>query len=332
LLSLLKRQWFLLLIAAAVAAGILCHGPMAALNRDQKWMVKAIVVIAMLLNAFTMKGGDIVASALLWKAHIVALAASYVLLPALLFCAARCATSDPQMAAAFAIVGAVPCTLASNAIWTRLAGGNDALALTMTVLSNVLNFVIGPLVLLVTVGQEVSVPAAKIGLDLLITVALPVVVGQLVRLKFAAVAERGQGVISVAIRGCILAIVVIGVSVAADAAEKQRETAPESASEESGASPMLTAPKILIALAGLGIAHSLTLVGAYAGGRALRLSRPDRIAAMFSGAQKTLLVGMSLATSFFADQPLAPIGIILYHPLQLVIDTVAVEWMRRKGK
>ncbi|MCA9184931.1 MAG: bile acid:sodium symporter, partial [Planctomycetales bacterium] len=53
-----------------------------------------------------------------------------------------------------------------------------------------------------------------------------------------------------------------------------------------------------------------------------RMSRPDRIAVGFAGSQKTLAVGVYIA-SFLPGMALLPI--VSYHVIQLVVDTVIAE-------
>ena len=58
-----------------------------------------------------------------------------------------------DLAVGLLVAAAAPCTLASAAVWTRRAGGNDAVALMVTIGTNLTCFVVTPLWLLVTTGR-----------------------------------------------------------------------------------------------------------------------------------------------------------------------------------
>lgn len=60
--------------------------------------------------------------------------------------------------------------------------------------------------------------------------------------------------------------------------------------------------------------------------RACRLSREDQIAVGFSASQKTLMVGLSAALQI----GLSVIPLIMYHILQLLVDTVVANRLRAK--
>jgi len=72
----------------------------------------------------------------------------------------------------------------------------------------------------------------------------------------------------------------------------------------------------------------LLIAGLYAA-RAFRLTQPDKIAVMFAGSQKTLMVGAYLAMSV---GPLAILPMVAYHAVQLLIDTLVADHWRREQK
>jgi sodium/bile acid cotransporter 7 len=78
--------------------------------------------------------------------------------------------------------------------------------------------------------------------------------------------------------------------------------------------------------------HLGMLLAAVWGGRLLGLPRPDRIAAGFSGSQKTLLVGLDIASEYVeVFGPLALLPMVAYHVLQLLVDTVIADRMAREA-
>jgi len=57
----------------------------------------------------------------------------------------------------------------------------------------------------------------------------------------------------------------------------------------------------------------------------LKLPRPDQIAVGFAGSQKTLVIGLSTAISLGYSM----IPILMYHSMQLIVDTLFADWIRR---
>jgi sodium/bile acid cotransporter 7 len=67
--------------------------------------------------------------------------------------------------------------------------------------------------------------------------------------------------------------------------------------------------------------------------KALRLSRPDLIAAYFCSVKKTLAMGVPLAILIFGDRedlPLILLPVMLYHPLQLLANGVLASYWAKE--
>lgn len=80
----------------------------------------------------------------------------------------------------------MPTTLSSGVALTRLAGGNAALALAMTVLSNLLGILIVPFSIskLIAGGVGTSVPADQLFKSLIVTLLIPLISGKVFRESF----------------------------------------------------------------------------------------------------------------------------------------------------
>lgn len=85
----------------------------------------------------------------------------------------------------------MPTTLSSGVALTRLAGGNSALALVMTLISNLLGILIVPFSIskLIASGVGVSVPAEQLFRSLVLTLLVPLIIGKALRECFKGVAE-----------------------------------------------------------------------------------------------------------------------------------------------
>ena len=90
---------------------------------------------------------------------------------------------------------------------------------------------------------------------------------------------------------------------------------------------------LLMSLACLTI-HLAAAAVAYFGARAMGFADDDSTACLFSGSQKTLPIGLLIATDptmlGSANVPLAAFPILIYHMLQLFGDTIIADRLRNR--
>ena len=295
------------LLAVVVACGLLWPAPGLAVD---PWR-RELVIAVMFLMSLTLPAERLRRAAGNVRGLAAALGVGYLVLP--LACgllAAALYAAEPGPRAGLIVLGALPCTLASATVWTRLAGGDDALALTYTVLSNLLSVALVPLYLLLFLGAALPVPAVRLFTDLALVVLAPVAAGQALRHVLGPRVDRWRPGISVLARGLVLTIVLVAVSKMSG----EVRSAP-------GAVGRLAALAALLHAGGLWL-------GWFAAAR-LRCSRAERIAVGFAGSQKTLFVGVFLAGEYFPDLPLALLPVTAYHVVQLVIDTAVAGRLAR---
>ncbi len=308
----LARHWFLPVLFAVVAFGYFVPRPGMLLKEDVG--MRPFIVSVLFVMSLSLKTGAITRSFLNFRGLGIALAGQYLALPCLLYLFGRVVFGvDSGFFVAMMIVAAVPCTLASAAIWTRLSGGNDALALASTIVTNLVSFAAGPLVLWLTLSVEARPEVLRMMRDLFLVIVLPVGAGQLARIRLGGWADRHRAVFSSLGRAIILAVVLIAVS-----------RASISGAGQLGAGTLGTLIGLLV------LSHCIQLAVGWGAARGMKLPREDSIAAMFASSQKTLPAGMYLASVFFSDYKFAPLGILFYHTTQLIVDSVLVEKLRGK--
>jgi len=297
--SSLARHWFLIALILVFAGGILTPGP----GRGLAVAVESLLVVILFLMSFTLPFHRLRKAAGNTRALALSAAACFVLLPALCFIASSLIyPGDAQTAAGFALLGALPSTLASATVWTRIAGGNDAVPLVFTALSNALAFLFMPALLLITLSRWQPVDPTALGGALAIRVLAPVAAGQVLRAVLPQLAMRVARPISIAARVLVLAIVLVAVSTAADIFRDR---------------PLKAVGIVLVAALIHTAALALTRLAA---GR-LGVAREDAIGALFGGTQKSLYVGVWIAAAWYPDLPGAIVPILGYHVAQLVVDT-----------
>lgn len=214
------------------------------------------------------------------------------------------------------VAAAAPCTLASAAVWTRRAGGNDAAAILVTLITNATCFLTTPAWLLLLTRKQTSLEMGDLIWQLGVLVVLPMAAGQLVRLspRVATWATARRAACGILAQIGILVMVLVG---ATQCGIRLKST------ELGALLSWLDGIGLIAVVSGLhlaGVATGVTL------GRGFAFSRPDRIAVAIAGSQKTLMVGIYIAVEYFGGVAILPM--VAYHVGQLVIDTVLADRWR----
>ncbi|WP_114522184.1 bile acid:sodium symporter family protein [Altererythrobacter sp. ZODW24] len=213
----------------------------------------------------------------------------------------------PLIALGFVFLGTLPSTVQSATAYTSMANGNVANSVVAAATLNITGiFLTAPLFSLLAGVEEVA-----LGLDGLIRIGLvlllPFVIGQLLQGKLGGAMKDHPIVIRWADRGAIAIAVYVAFSGAVAEGLWSRIDA------SAWGWLMLAITALLV----------FGYVGTWLLSGALGLSLPDRIAFLFSGAQKSVAMGAPIATVLF---PPAVAGVVLvpllvYHLAQLVVAT-----------
>ena len=154
MIGFLQRQWFLAALFTVFVLGFSFptqFEPFADAKTLRSCIV-ALVLFMMALPLDTQSVGDSIRRP--WPA-VLASIVNVVLLPLVAWLFAQLLTGD--MKTGLLVTAAVPCTLASAAVWTRRAGGDDTVSILVTALTNVTCFLTVPFWLYVTTGSEMSI-------------------------------------------------------------------------------------------------------------------------------------------------------------------------------
>lgn len=320
----LRQSWFLMALVILLPAGM-CWG-LAATEPMQKltfgWVdPKYMTVIILFLMAFSLNSERLRDSfrspgPVVWGTIV-----NIGILPLLAWPLAE-SFDRVDFALGLMIAAVVPCTLATASVSTRQAGGNDAVSLLVTLLTNLISVVLTPLWLKWTISIDADIDPWPVIANLALTVLLPTILGQFARLvpALGKVAHERRSVISI-VAQCMVLLIVTKAAVGAGGALQSQTSWP----------PILEFAGLIVACAGL---HAGAMLIAELGGRGLRLSRLDRIATVFAGSQKTLPIGLLLAAmpaiTGGRDLPFVTFPILLFHALQLLMDTAVADRIARK--
>ena len=308
----LKRRWFLFVLSATLVAGI-AGGPRLALFAESIPR-DAIIAAVLLAMALPLRIDTMWATLRRPGPALLAVAINLVLVPLLAYAASRLLIDE--LAVGMIIAAAVPCTLASAAVWTRLAGGNDAVSLLVTMITNLSCFLVTPAWVRLLAGRgDASVSFGDMVVKLFVLVVLPIIAAQLLRLIPAVGhwATANKSGLSIFAQLGILSIVFVG---AVRCGQKLVELDARLATIWGQVALML----VLVT-----VVHVAAWWFGYSMAAKLDMARAEQLAVAFAGSQKTLMVGLAVALEFGG---LTVLPMLAYHVLQLLIDTVLADRCR----
>ncbi len=319
----LRRRWFLLGLVSALVLGF-WQAPALKPYTDQ--VPRALLVAAVMFGmALPLEARRMWLAIRRPQAVLVAVGVTFGLIPLLAW--SITGALPLPIAAGVMIAASVPCTIATASVWTRRAGGNDAVSLLVTMLTNLSCFLVTPAWLYLALGElaaraQGTLDPVRLIKRLALVVLLPVLAAQGLRLwrRVGRWATEHKVPLGVACQLGTLTMVLVGATRSGTVIRNMN----------GWQSPWSDLVLMVLVVNGL---HMLGLFTAVALARGLGVSREDRIAVGFSGSQKTLLVGLDVASEYvtiFGGLALLPM--IAYHGCQLMFDTVVADRFRRRGE
>lgn len=308
----IRRHWFLLALGLAIAVGFGWAKQLAWIPEVPR-LSDLLVAVTMFLMSWPLKFGDLRNNL---RRPWPALLASLINLGLFPLVAWPCSfLLGSELGPGLIILAATPCTLASASVWTRRAGGNDIISMMVTIATNSVCFLVTPAWILLLTGSRVPPDlAGQIVVSLLLVVIVPLVLAQASRSipAIATWATQKKVPLSVLAQIGLLGVVLIGCIKSGHKLQLQAQ-----------------AWNWLEFGVMFGILIVLHLAAWWYGlWQARRCGFPltDAAAVAFSASQKTLMVGVVAAIKLdFSVLPL-----IVYHALQLLIDTVLADKLRKK--
>lgn len=312
----LTQRWFLLALASVMIVGMVGWDRLLPLS-THAGLRYAIVAGVLFLMALPLEAHAMWRTVRNPGAALLAVGVNFLVLP-LATWAFVTATGEivlsRDMALGLLVTAATPSTLASAAVWTRRAGGNDAVSIMVTVVTNATCFLVTPFWVLQTTGSAVDFDPLQMIVQLAVFVVLPMLAAQLLRLvrpvgRWTTRNTVGLGVVA---QLGVLTMVFFG----------SIQTGQRLAAVGGGVT-WLELLSLLLSVLGL---HLMAFVVGMASAAWLRMQRPDQIAVGFSGSQKTLMVGLQVSM----ELGIHILPMVTYHISQLVVDTMIADRLRRR--
>ena len=308
----IQKHWFLASLLLLMAMGAQFANPFESLA-EIEWLKWLVVSATMFLMAWPLEFGKLQQSFARPAAPLLGAALNLLLIPLLVWPLA--ALAGAELGPGIIITAATPSTLASAAVLTRYAGGDDSVAVMVTILTNATCFFVMPFWIFLQTGDQID-SAQLLGTiyKLFFYVVIPIALAQLARRHRSSAnwATQAKPFLSKLALIGVLAMVFLGAIKMGLRFEKQTES-PISLRD------LLTTAVILISV------HATVFWLGILTAKTIGLPRPEQIAVGFSGSQKTLMIGLSTAVNLGFNI----IPIVMYHSLQLIVDAVFAE--RLKG-
>jgi sodium/bile acid cotransporter 7 len=304
------RGWIdplVVLILSALLLGLLLPARGTAAEVLATAKTAAIVVLFFLYGA-RMATGEIWAGLRNWRLQGSMLAATYLVFPVLglLVQLLPDAVVSPQLKTGLLYLSLLPSTVQASVVFTSVARGNVAGAITGATISNLVGIVLTPLLvglLLVRTTGGIGNPAG-----ILLQLLVPFAAGQLLQPWIGPWVRAHGRLTRVTDRGAIVLVAYASVSAA---------TVSGAWSHVTGVAVVV----LLVVCAGM-LATMLALT--WSGGRWLGLERGDRVALLMCGSKKSLATGLPMAAVLFSPALAASVAlpVIVFHQLQLATCAV----------
>lgn len=316
----LKKNWFLLALLAAIALAWLApHVGAPGGTLRTEITVHVAVAVSFLISGLTLPTEALVRAVGQLRLHLFVQGFNFLVIPlialALVPLFAACG-APVLLGSALVALACMPTTIASAAVLTRSAGGNEAAAVFNTTIGNLLGILVSPLLLMLLLSARGTVPVETVFIQLGQEVAAPLAIGQvlhhLLKCRWTPPSWFGQ------IASLCVAYILYGVFCHAFAAGEF---------SHGGTYPLWVLAAVLT-LHGLALGLSWRL----SGWRSWGFAHADRIAVLYCSTQKTLALGAPMLAIIWRGSPdlaALTLPIIVHHLVQIAVGGFLASGLRR---
>lgn len=313
--SFLAQHWFLIALISVLPLGILGTDYLKWLN-DFTLPRTILVCLVMGMMALPIPF-ELIRQSLFrpWPAILASLV-NMIFIPLAAWLAAK--SLSPYLAGGLIVAAVIPCTLASAAVWTRRAGGDDTVAILVTLITNSTCVFVTPIWLVLLLSRSVEVQLWPMVNELLVVVLMPIAVAQLLRInrRIGQWSQRHKQSLAIS---CQIGILIM---VASGAIQMGQHL--HSGSTNSSVSMVEVLWTILLTV----VIHLIAMIVAWYLAAATGIQRPQQIAAAISGSQKTLMIGLKMAL----DCGVSIIPMVAFHVGQLLLDTFIADHIKKGNR
>ena len=318
-----RKNWFLLGLVVAMVTGFLLAERGQLLNPGG-WTNRVIVIVLFLITGLKLPSDRIKQDLATPRLHVFLQLFIFVLVPLYFLTAIPLFGNamDGQLLVGIFALAVLPTAVSSCIVFTQSANGNVVASVFNASLANTVGIFLSPVLLsLLLSSSGRALPTSQLLStlqSLVLNMLVPIVVGQLARIRLREWASRNSKKLGVVSNALILTVVVFAFA-------------------RTGANPDVAtyAPDLIGPFFYLTGSHLLLVALAYLGTRLLKLNRKDTITTLFVAPEKTLALGAPLLTIFFEGQDIlgvALLPLVIYHPWQLFVAGIMVGRIQKTNE
>jgi len=310
---------FTALLVATVALATVAP-PTKALEAPVAVATDVAIGLMFFLYGARLPTATVIAGIAHWRLHLLILASTFVMFPAIGLAVTRLPASviPAPLALGTLYLCLLPSTIQSSLAFTSIAGGNVAAAMVAATLSSLVGTVLTPLLVALLASGRGGAATGDAIRDICMLLLLPFLAGQALRPWIGGFVTRHKGVTGVTDRGSILLVVYGAFGHAVSA----------------GLWRLLPASGLAALLAIEAVVLGIALVSTRFAAESLGFNREDTIAIVFCGSKKSLAAGVPMASVLFPGPDLGMIllPVMLFHQMQLMVcAALARRWARQAG-
>ncbi|GMY15825.1 probable sodium/metabolite cotransporter BASS4, chloroplastic isoform X1 [Fagus crenata] len=282
------------------------------------------------ISGLKLQGGELQAVAAAWPAVIFGLASILLLSPFFSTLIFQAQLAPQEFVTGLALFSCMPTTLSSGVALTQLVSGNSALALAMTVMSNLLGILTVPFWIskFFADGFGVPIPTRELFWSLILTLLIPLVLGKVVRNMLKGLAtyiDQNPRMFS------MISTILLSLT-------------PWMQVSKSRPLLLMVKPQVFIQAMGMGILVHLTLLGfntvaiksissGFCGGESIFAKKENFRALLIVCSQKALLIIVAVVEQLngaLGESGLLVLPCVAAHINQVIIDSLLVNFWLQK--
>lgn len=284
------------------------------------------------ISGLTLRTRELGAALEAWPAGLYGLGSILLFTPFLAQFIMQVQFFPPEFITGLAMFCCMPTTLSSGVTLTQLVGGNSALALAMTVASNLLGIIIVPLSLAkyISNGVGVSLPTEQLFKSLVTSLLIPLIIGKVARETSKGIADfvdgNRQGF---SVASAVLLSLVPWIQVS------RSRPLILSVQVKSFAVAVTIGVLLHLALLAFNAAMLAILSRLEQKGESVFAKKEYARAVILVASQKTLPVLVAVVEQLggaFGESGFLVIPCVAAHINQIIIDSIIVNWWRQKDQ
>ncbi|KAJ4831742.1 putative sodium/metabolite cotransporter bass4, chloroplastic [Turnera subulata] len=327
LFNFVSNNFLPLALVSGVALGL--ANPGLGCLADRYSVSKFSTFAIFIISGLTLRNGEISNAVEAWPVGVLGLFSILLFSPYFSTLILQIQLQPQEFVTGLAIFCCMPTTLSSGVALTQLAGGNSALALAITLISNLLGILIVPFSIsrFIASGVGISVPTKQLFKSLVLTLLVPLIIGKVLRESFKSLGDLvdGNRKLLSNISALLLSLVpFIQVS-------------------RSRSMLLMVKPTVFIVAIGMGALLHLILLAfntlaiqgltAVSGGNQSLSKKENTVAYVLVASQKTLpimVVVVEKLGGLFGESGLLVLPCVAAHLIQIIMDSFLVNFWFRK--